>query len=162
MKNYVAIYNTDTMKNVHYAFMAESMEAAIEKAPKLVSGDDIKVFETDDMGQIIYNTNSEVADYLELKYSKIKDFEAYAQGDNLVTGGFYKTRYGKGPDTEYFLRETFGRIDKDKPTFNDLFKYLDNQVQRNLKVQKRFDEAYAKEHNKKVAYQFDYSLIEEA
>lgn len=150
MKNYVAIYNTEAMKNVHYAFMAENMEAAIEKAPNLVSGEDIKVFETDDMGQIIFNTNSEVADYLEVKYSKIEDFEAYAQGEDLVTGGFYKMRYGKGSETEYFFRETFGRIDEDKPTFNDLFTYLDNQVQYNLKEQKMYDEAYAKEYNKKV------------
>lgn len=53
MKNYEVIYNTPTMKAAHYAFNAETMEEATAKAPKLVTGEILKVVEVDDLGNLI-------------------------------------------------------------------------------------------------------------
>lgn len=53
MRNFEVIYNTATMKGVHYAFGAESMEAAIEKAPKLITAKIVKVVEVNDLGELI-------------------------------------------------------------------------------------------------------------
>lgn len=50
MKNFTVVQNTESIKGMHYSFKAENMEEAIKKAPSLVSGEIIEVFETDDLG----------------------------------------------------------------------------------------------------------------
>lgn len=50
MKTFEVIYNTEAIRNCRYAFGAESLEKAREKAPKLISGEIIDVYGVDDLG----------------------------------------------------------------------------------------------------------------
>lgn len=108
-----------------------------------------------------FNSLQEISDQLNKKYSKIDGFKTFVFGDT-VRGGFYEMNYLNGESyADYYFHETFGRIN---PKYNvndykDLFLYLDKAIQRQLKWQKKQDETYAAEFNKKVNYLFDYSLI---
>lgn len=60
MRNFEVIYNTATMKEVHYSFKARTLTEAKEKAPKLVTGEIISVIQTDTQGrEIISGTNGQ-------------------------------------------------------------------------------------------------------
>lgn len=157
MKFYEVVYNTEKLRKVRYAFGAENMEAAQAKAGRLVSGEILGVFETDDCGNRIYNSTKEVANSLNIKYSDIEDFEALADSDKIITGGFYKMQYGTDSSTKYFFRDIFGEISKVYDTFNQLFDYLNIQVQSQLQRQKQADESRSKDE--KPDYKYDYSSL---
>jgi len=106
------------------------------------------------------NSLQEVSSKLNEKYSNISDFFVYTAGDT-VRGGFYKINHNENPCGSYYFHETFGRLSDhhNVRTYNELFIYLDSIIQSQLKWQKTCDENYAKEHNKKVEYKYDYSVI---
>ena len=95
-----------------------------------------------------YNNLNQVAEDLNEKYSKIKDFDVFVMND-VVRGGFYKM--------QFLNTNTYS---DDEMTYNEFFDLLDKRVQEKLTWQKESDEAYARDYNKKVVYKFDYSLIE--
>lgn len=53
MKTYTVIYNTETLKAVHYSFYAENRKEAIQKAGCLINGDIIRIVEVDNLGNFI-------------------------------------------------------------------------------------------------------------
>lgn len=152
MKNYTAIYSTETYKDINYDFQAENMEKAIEFCEWKFS---VVVTE------IVEHLDSikDVCNKLNDKYSTIKDFKLYVSGD-IIKGGFYKMNYNNTPQGEYYFHETFCRLTDSINDFNKLFKYANSVIQKQLKNQKFYDEEFAKEENIKVNYKFDYSLIE--
>ena len=50
MKNFTAIQNTKLVKGMGYSFKAKNLQDAIQKAPKLLSGEIVEVYEIDDLG----------------------------------------------------------------------------------------------------------------
>lgn len=77
MKDFVAIYDTATITNAKYSFGATSMEEAIEKAQKLISSENIRVFETDGMGAIIIENFKDIAIVTSPRDYERKTFGAY-------------------------------------------------------------------------------------
>ena len=115
----------------------------------------------------ILNSLQEVSNKLNDKYSKITDFNTQVI-DDVVKGGFYKMTYAdrlaNNGIVSYYFHETFGRLYPQEPynvvTYNDLFNYLDNTIQKQLRWQKSQDEKYSEEFGKKLVYKYDYSLID--
>jgi len=105
---------------------------------------------------------------IEKKYSKIKDLEILVEYRRIQVGfGWTNYLHGNPPQGRYPFHEINYSFDlsesflgKTLTTTKDIFNFLDGRIQEELKWQKRIDEDYAKEHNKKIEYKFDYSIID--
>lgn len=102
----------------------------------------------------------EAAKILNEKYSFINDFHVY-KTDNLIKGGFYKTSYVDdiGDTVEYYFHETFFRLEDEAMSVQGIVDYISKNIDKQLTWQKWSDEQYAKDFNKEVVYQYDYSNI---
>lgn len=98
MKNFTAVQNTESIKGMQYSFKAENLEDAIQKAPKLLSGEIVEVYETDDLGERIST---------ELKTISFEQLAEKLNGKLWTKGDLKRIYLDRGYNTKKMSTKTY-------------------------------------------------------